>query len=440
MTFNIYLASAGTGKTRALMDIVQKHLEEGVPPEKIAFLTFTRAGAQVAQTRAAEAFGFPMARLKYFRTIHSMAFKSVGASKDSMMSYERYKQFGDLANYDFGRLQLNASEGVDWSKDSDRRLLLLEQLYRQNPEYAKGIMDSRIDFAQLSNFMLRYKAYKDTNGYRDFTDLLEEYIREDYEEREVEIVCLDEMQDSSPLQWNLLFKAFRNAKHWYVAADQKQCIYGFGGASPTKILELRGQQHKLDISYRVPSRLLSFSEHIAGFLSVQDGVHCTSTVQGGDLQYIVSLDEIAEYMQEDESWFFLCRNRKFFRFYESWCQQNCVPYVVGDVTFPSMSDKIAWREQRFGDIEPQMLPVLQAYAEKGTLYAGARIKISTIHGVKGDEADNVVLMSDMSMLSYKDMGVDEDAEHRVFYVGVTRGRRRLFVVQPTTRLYYPYLF
>ena len=91
MNLNIFLASAGTGKTHKLMDIVAKHLEDGVPPERIAFVTFTKAGATVAQMRAAEQFGFPLQRLRNFRTIHSMAFRGTGASKDKMMNYQRYE-------------------------------------------------------------------------------------------------------------------------------------------------------------------------------------------------------------------------------------------------------------------------------------------------------------------------------------------------------------
>ena len=438
-SFNIFLASAGTGKTHKLMDIVQKHLDDGVEPERIAFVTFTKAGATVAQMRAAEQFGYPLSRLKHFRTIHSMAFRGVGASKDKMMNYERYRQFGQLANYDFGRMQLNTAEGVDWSTQSDNRLLALEQLYRANREYAEKIMDSRIDYSELSRFMQQYARFKKENGYVDFTDLLEDYIRAGYNE-DVDVVCLDEMQDSSPLQWKLVFQAFAKAAYWYIAADQKQCIYGFSGASPTTILELKGTQHKLEVSHRVPSNLLVFAEQIASYMSVQDGVHCRSTREGGDLKYICDMDEVASEFHADETYMLLCRNRKFFDVYEKWCKKHCLPYTVMGEQFPSMSDKVAWRDGDLSKIPQDRLLILQDYARAGTIYRNSNIRISTIHGVKGDEADNVVLMSDMSRLSYRDMGVDEDVEHRIFYVAVTRAKRRLYIMQPTTKLYYPYLF
>ena len=43
----IYVASAGTGKTTTLLDLLAQHLET-TKPSKICFTTFTKAGAQEA--------------------------------------------------------------------------------------------------------------------------------------------------------------------------------------------------------------------------------------------------------------------------------------------------------------------------------------------------------------------------------------------------------
>ena len=47
----IYVASAGTGKTTTLMDLLTDCLED-VKPSKICFTAFTKAGAQEAIDRA----------------------------------------------------------------------------------------------------------------------------------------------------------------------------------------------------------------------------------------------------------------------------------------------------------------------------------------------------------------------------------------------------
>jgi hypothetical protein len=59
-----------------------------------------------------------------------------------------------------------------------------------------------------------------------------------------------------------------------------------------------------------------------------------------------------------------------------------------------------------------------------------RIRIETIHGVKGDEADHVLLMCDMSSRTARSYRVNPDNEHRVFYVGATRAIKSLHLVMP----------
>ena len=44
----------------------------------------------------------------------------------------------------------------------------------------------------------------------------------------------------------------------------------------------------------------------------------------------------------------------------------------------------------------------------------ARIKLSTIHGVKGEECDNVVLFTDIERIIYESGRKNPDPEHRFF--------------------------
>jgi superfamily I DNA/RNA helicase len=66
-----------------------------------------------------------------------------------------------------------------------------------------------------------------------------------------------------------------------------------------------------------------------------------------------------------------------------------------------------------------------------------RITASTIHGAKGGEADNVVLFTALSPAADMSMQSNPDDMHRVFYVGVTRTKENLYLVEPedTTRIY-----
>lgn len=65
-----------------------------------------------------------------------------------------------------------------------------------------------------------------------------------------------------------------------------------------------------------------------------------------------------------------------------------------------------------------------------------RVTLSTIHGVKGDEADHVALLTDMAAASQRTLDSDPDAEHRVWYVGASRARDGLYLISQSTQTAY----
>ena len=59
-----------------------------------------------------------------------------------------------------------------------------------------------------------------------------------------------------------------------------------------------------------------------------------------------------------------------------------------------------------------------------------RINLSTVHKSKGGECDNVVLMTDLSRANSEEMEIDSDDTNRVFYVGATRAKQSLHIINP----------
>ena len=66
----------------------------------------------------------------------------------------------------------------------------------------------------------------------------------------------------------------------------------------------------------------------------------------------------------------------------------------------------------------------------GGLGVSPKINLSTIHMAKGGECDNVMLMTDLSRANQDEMEIDSDDTNRVFYVGATRAKQSLHIVQP----------
>ena len=59
-----------------------------------------------------------------------------------------------------------------------------------------------------------------------------------------------------------------------------------------------------------------------------------------------------------------------------------------------------------------------------------RITLSTIHGAKGGECENVVLLTDLSLNTMKSYEQNPDDENRLFYVGATRTKEHLHIIEP----------
>ena len=91
-----------------------------------------------------------------------------------------------------------------------------------------------------------------------------------------------------------------------------------------------------------------------------------------------------------------------------------------------------WKElfDKSIDVERKAF-IEKAMNNKEDLHGEPRIVISTIHGAKGGEADNVVLFTDITAAAEASMESDPDSMHRVFYVAVTRTRQNLYTLEPT---------
>jgi len=68
----------GTGKTTTLINIVKDEIERGTPPDRIAFVSFSRKAAEEAKNRASEKLGLEGDQMPWFRTLHSLAFQCLG--------------------------------------------------------------------------------------------------------------------------------------------------------------------------------------------------------------------------------------------------------------------------------------------------------------------------------------------------------------------------
>lgn len=476
---NIILGPPGTGKTTTLLNIVDEAIESGTPPERIAYLAFTRKAAYEAQERAMARFGIDESRLPFFRTLHSLAFRQLGIQRDEVMTESHLRKLGRTLGVEFRGVYDDAVHMPigDGLGDKCARVEALSRVRMCSIEQQYAISnESDLTLHACQQFAEVSKRYKHENGLLDFTDMLERYDTE----LDVDICIFDEAQDLSSLQYKMAINLSKAASKIYIAGDDDQAIFGWAGADIRKFLSLKGNRIVLPQSYRTPSSIHNFSKAICSRIKTRYDKEWNPREERGNVEWVAHEEELD--LSGGESWMLLSRSKFFLTRFKKICQQQGYAYKMFGASSTDTSETraiISWEGMRKGKsisvseaknliqfIPTKIkLPDLQSYTLKdfgfgsdakqhnwmtmlrniapdereylrACLHNGEkfgdepRITISTIHQVKGGEADNVALVTDMGGLSWKASTTDE--EIRVWYVAATRARKNLFLVRPRT--------
>lgn len=422
----------GTGKTHTLIDIIQKEVTDGIPLNQIAFVAFSRKAAHEAQDRIRSHFSCSEADLIHMRTIHSMTFKAVKANADQMMNPGKYKDFGSKSGFSL-KGYYSVDEGFT-SGDDD--FIGIEQLYRNNKRYCDKILD-HIDHKRFILYMQMYRKYKDTFRYLDFTDLLELYLQKNCTEG-VRVAIIDEAQDLTTLQWRVVMKAFKDVERMYIAGDDDQAIYEWMGADIGAFLQLRGESRILEYSYRLPQFLINQANLLTELIHNRVPKEYHGEDRDSSYHYISDVRELT--FEESGTWYLLARNNFSLKEYINHCIIMGVPFKIKGQNYLTKTEINQIKSGNpLRDWDSEKLYYVNKLIDSGMLDMEPLINIGTIHSVKGGEADNVVIMTDVSRGVQKQLEWDEDSEHRCFYVAVTRARNQVTVVLPSSKYNYPYL-
>jgi len=98
-----------------------------------------------------------------------------------------------------------------------------------------------------------------------------------------------------------------------------------------------------------------------------------------------------------------------------------------------------WKQLHFPE---ETKEYMQTLLERGDdLMTKPKVQLITLHGSKGKECENICLFTDYGVegqdeFIYRAAYEDPDPEHRLFYVGTTRAKERLFIMQPSSEYHY----
>ena len=477
----VILANAGTGKTRRLIEEVSKELETR-RPEELAFVTFTRKGAEEGLHRVCSKLVLTPDDLPYFRTLHSLTFHALGLKATQMFGRLDQRKFNKEYGYEVNRCEVDTGK-VAPTRDSN--YLNFYDLERSGALTSKQLAEADIELGYYRQLVRKYEEYKANEHLVDFFDCLIKYVQEG-DSLPCKVVFIDEAQDISALQWKVIEKAFSKAEKIVICGDDKQSIYTYSGARPDFLIELSKQfpvEH-LSVSYRIPYSVYKLSVAITNFIGDKTEQKAEPRMENGEgsITQLPDLERLKNFIWEEDyaennseaSWYILSRNNCFLDEPKRLLEENVIPYwtaegfFMGGQIMKRLKDYEAYSlegygnpkkkedfQRRFG-IEDFSVPftdtclftegrkwVYASYIEKFGLRKleemckwNPQILVSTIHHVKGGEARNVAVMLDTTRRTVGNIYNDIDEELRILYVGVTRTKQNLFLIDSKNGLGY----
>jgi superfamily I DNA/RNA helicase len=424
-----------------------------------------------ARRRALDAM-FP-----WIGTTHSLALKLAG--RQAVVSSKDLTDFSKALGGKAMQLpETDELEGYVWQeggRDAVETALSVfaSARHRMEPLRAAYLrMRPMLDFDAVQRIVDAYERYKGEIGKIDFEDML---IQGRADQAPVSVVLADEVQDNSPLLWDVL-NTWAQARDFVMAGDPYQAIYLFSGAQPGLFIDHPGDLRRLGDSHRLTSQSARAAQNVLRGAGYEEG------------EWLGTWDGVGEGTGSHGDEFYLARTARLLNDFTMGFEHMGIPYGyirgggpletkaadafrvylrlrqrggmdVGSLNFLAQQMTPSYlppgEQKRIKTLDQSMLLDEQSVSERWGMpnlgkipYAlkhgeyllrvhgregpepfvfGPHIRVGTIHSAKGREADIVHLITSWGTLPYQATLSQEGraAEGCVAYVGVTRHRASL---------------
>lgn len=307
------LGGPGCGKTTEILKMLKRNFEDGMHFDQVLMIGFAKATVENLQERAVKdktlSLFLTEKQAESIKTIHKFC-------KDHLNNFQIFNEsakqtFKKLIKTDpdnWPRLTDTDYDGTDiiavgWTEEHDKKFgaimnliglakhsLGFEKAYKVNGKYViekdplqrifhfydEDFNYSRVRYKrpEISYVYNNFKKFKDYYQMIDFDDMLEKTLVKNIEFKPYKLVLVDEAQDLSKLEWQVISKIARNTEELVLVGDDDQSIYGWKG-SDARIFQKwpceKGCIRSLPKTYRLPKPVYEVVMKIQGEIQTRLG-------------------------------------------------------------------------------------------------------------------------------------------------------------------------
>ena len=357
--------------------------------------------------------------------------------------------------------------------------------------------DYNLDYNMMLKVNKEIISYKQKQNKYDFTDLIDKYRTID--PPHLDLLIVDEAQDLTPLQWLMIEHMSGRADRVIFAGDDDQAIHKWTGVDVNLFMNCTDNIKILEQSYRMPKKIYDLSRNICNRIRGRMPKQFKPTSFEGEVHYHgsffdIPLDQgswtimartnkmVKEFASKliEEGYLYSLKGycsvsqkvaeimitwkriqegdrlpvyilKSFYKnvskqgnlavvkrgssnLLEAYQDDEVLDYykLKKDCGLVAPIERDAMDVARLGDQEKLYIKSLQRRGED--ISQPPRIKLSTFHAMKGGEDDHCVVYLGTTQACIN--SEDQDSEHRAFYVGITRAKKTLHLLETDKKYRY----
>jgi len=317
----LVLAGAGTGKKKTIVARAEYLLNNGVEPNKIAIVSFTRKSArEIAERLKLSVSGNMNKNAITGKTFHSWCNEIMHQYPEHFPHHsftpldedDRLSAFAlaigrNLKDSTTEKIKKETVAAV-YSYALNTLCSLTDAIFhiryvnsdKDDEQIKKRVEEDKLIIAPI---IKKYIEYKKERRYMDYDDMLNvvaqvmeknESVRTTVTTRYVHVL-VDEMQDTNPLQYKLL-RCFTEKSHLFCVGDDAQSIYAFRGSDFKTIHSFvdavpQSELQKLELNYRSTQEILDLSNWVLAQSPLNYNKNLTADRGKGEKPQLIHIED-----------------------------------------------------------------------------------------------------------------------------------------------------